>query len=57
MIVALGEKIPTADYRRVDVDATHWLVQERPAEVTHAIIEQLLRHPISRSPGSNDFTG
>jgi len=47
LAVALGEKIPIADYRRVDLDAGHWLVQERPAEVTQAILDQLRRYPIS----------
>ncbi|WP_343571895.1 alpha/beta fold hydrolase [Mycobacterium sp.] len=46
LAVALGEAIPIADYRRVDLDAGHWLVQERPAEVTRAIIEQLRGYPI-----------
>jgi pimeloyl-ACP methyl ester carboxylesterase len=43
MAVSLGEKIPTADYRRVDLDAGHWLVQELPTEVTRAIIDQVPR--------------
>ncbi|WP_343598853.1 alpha/beta hydrolase [Mycobacterium sp.] len=47
MAVSLGEQIPTADYRRIDLDAGHWLVQERPAEVTRAILDQLRRHPIA----------
>jgi pimeloyl-ACP methyl ester carboxylesterase len=51
LAVALGEKIPVADYRRVDLDAGHWLVQERPAEVTRAIIEQLRRYPVPRPVG------
>jgi pimeloyl-ACP methyl ester carboxylesterase len=51
LAIALGEKIPVADYRRVDLDAGHWLVQERPAEVTRAIIEQLRRYPVPRPVG------
>ncbi len=47
--IALGETIPTADYRRVDLDAGHWLIQEHPAEVTRLIVEQLRRHPIEHT--------
>lgn len=47
LAVALGEEIPVADYRRVDLDAGHWLVQESRDEVTRAIIDQLRRYPIS----------
>lgn len=49
MAVALGEQIPIADYQRIDLDAGHWLVQERPAEVTEAILDQLRRHPSPES--------
>ncbi len=44
MAIALGEDIPTIDYRRIDLDAGHWLVQERRIEVIAAIRDQLRRH-------------
>lgn len=37
--LALGERIAVADYRRVDLAAGHWLVQERPAEVTSLVLD------------------
>jgi pimeloyl-ACP methyl ester carboxylesterase len=46
--LARGELIPTAGYRRVDLAAGHWLVQERPAEVAAAVLDQLRRHPIGQ---------
>lgn len=35
--IALGERIATAGYRRLDLDAGHWLVQERPRDVLAAV--------------------
>ncbi|MDO7842166.1 alpha/beta fold hydrolase [Sphingomonas immobilis] len=43
--LALGERIPVAGYRRVDLDAGHWLAQERPEDIAALVLEQLARHP------------
>lgn len=45
--VALGETIATARYRRVDVEAGHWLVQERPDVVVAAIMDQFRAFPLA----------
>lgn len=49
MAVELGERIEIADYRRIDLDAGHWLAQEKPAEIADAVLDQLRRYPISRT--------
>jgi pimeloyl-ACP methyl ester carboxylesterase len=44
-----AERIPVRDYRRVDLDAGHWLVQQRPQQVQREILAQLRRHGLGPS--------
>ena len=45
LAVTLGERIPMSDYRRVELDAGHWLVQERADEVHAALLQHLRSNP------------
>lgn len=56
--VARGEAIPIRDYRRIDLAAGHWLVQEQTDEVIAAILGQLDRHGLagpSRQPAAREL--
>jgi pimeloyl-ACP methyl ester carboxylesterase len=46
MSVDLAREYMKGDYRVVELDAGHWLAQERPDRVAEEIIAHLKRHPI-----------
>jgi pimeloyl-ACP methyl ester carboxylesterase len=44
--VELAAARMTGDYRVVELDAGHWVVDERPDEVRHELLQHLRAHPV-----------
>jgi pimeloyl-ACP methyl ester carboxylesterase len=49
--VTLGETIPTQDYRHLQLEGGHWLVQQCFAQVADAVLGQLRRNSFQDSTG------